>query len=170
MNTRRELDSIFIELYFDTVAKLMNDTFYKSILDKLEDSRKHMEQLERLRQEYQTKLVLGGKKIILDSFKPIFEEYPNLISFSWDQYTPYFNDGEVCEFSAYVDYPILCFDNKPHLRKWDLDPNSVEGKAFSKIQSMLKSVDQDTYKSLFGDHVTVTVTKDDVKVSDCDHD
>jgi hypothetical protein len=28
----------------------------------------------------------------------LFEEFPELESFSWTQYTPYFNDGDTCEF------------------------------------------------------------------------
>lgn len=35
----------------------------------------------------------------------IFEKYPNLNSFGWTQYTPYFNDGDTCVFGvhAYAD-------------------------------------------------------------------
>lgn len=36
-------------------------------------------------------------------FKDIFETAPNLKSVSWRQYTPYFNDGETCYFSAHTD-------------------------------------------------------------------
>lgn len=35
-------------------------------------------------------------------FKDIFETAPKLKSVSWTQYTPYFNDGDTCEFSANV--------------------------------------------------------------------
>jgi hypothetical protein len=38
----------------------------------------------------------------------IFEDYPDLESFGWRQYTPYFNDGDICEFSVNNDhYSIL---------------------------------------------------------------
>ena len=36
-------------------------------------------------------------------FKDIFATSPKLKSYSWTQYTPYFNDGDTCEFSAHVD-------------------------------------------------------------------
>jgi len=35
-------------------------------------------------------------------FSDIFATAPNLKSVSWRQYTPYFNDGDTCEFSARV--------------------------------------------------------------------
>jgi len=34
----------------------------------------------------------------------LFDQYPTLLSFSWTQYTPYFNDGDSCTFSANTDY------------------------------------------------------------------
>lgn len=36
-------------------------------------------------------------------FKDIFETAPKLKSVSWTQYTPYFNDGDTCYFSAHID-------------------------------------------------------------------
>lgn len=39
----------------------------------------------------------------------IFDKYPKLHSFAWTQYTPYFNDGEPCEFGIHADYPKVSF-------------------------------------------------------------
>jgi len=39
----------------------------------------------------------------------VFKANPALISFSWSQYTPYWNDGDTCEFSASGDYPTIVF-------------------------------------------------------------
>ena len=36
-------------------------------------------------------------------FKDIFTTAPKLKSVSWTQYTPYFNDGDTCYFSAHTD-------------------------------------------------------------------
>ena len=57
-------------------------------------------EIKRLQKELQDK----SSEIFLSSFKNLFEETPKLKSFAWSQYTPYFNDGETCEFSANVDY------------------------------------------------------------------
>lgn len=33
----------------------------------------------------------------------LFEDHPDLVSFSWTQYTPHFNDGDPCTFSSHHD-------------------------------------------------------------------
>ena len=32
------------------------------------------------------------------AFKELFDKHPEVKSMQWAQYTPYFNDGEPCEF------------------------------------------------------------------------
>lgn len=53
--------------------------------------------------EYNTAKSLFEKKM-KDSFKEIFKEffdnYPEIQAIGWEQYTPYFNDGEPCVFSV----------------------------------------------------------------------
>lgn len=39
--------------------------------------------------------------------KGLFAEYEELKSFGWTQYTPYFNDGESCEFSSNHTDPFI---------------------------------------------------------------
>lgn len=48
-----------------------------------------------------------AKDAVNISVKALFGKYPDLISFSWTQYTPYFNDGDECVFSVYADYPEM---------------------------------------------------------------
>lgn len=43
-----------------------------------------------------------GKPTIQAVFAPLFR-YPGITGASWMQYTPYFNDGEPCEFNVYSD-------------------------------------------------------------------
>jgi hypothetical protein len=35
-----------------------------------------------------------------EAFKQVFDKYPEITAFIWVQYTPYFNDGDTCEFSV----------------------------------------------------------------------
>lgn len=35
--------------------------------------------------------------------KEIFDKYPNMESFSWQEYTDYFNDGDTCHFHVHAD-------------------------------------------------------------------
>src|SRR5271155_1039404 len=36
-------------------------------------------------------------------FIELFDEYPNLVSFSWTQYANFFNDGDPCNFYVHTD-------------------------------------------------------------------
>ena len=45
-----------------------------------------------------------SKDVFEDGCKNIFEKYPKIESFGWNQYTPYFNDGETCFFSVNTDW------------------------------------------------------------------
>jgi hypothetical protein len=57
-----------------------------------------------------------GSEIIFEWFKPIFEAFPNTIkNVWWTQYTPFFNDGEPCEFS--VHDALLNYDDGNE--EWD---------------------------------------------------
>ena len=45
---------------------------------------------------------------------PLFDKHPKLEAVSWTQYTPYFNDGDVCEFAAHTDYLTVLFDGQEY--------------------------------------------------------
>lgn len=60
------------------------------------------EQITKAKQEIQKYATENGKAIFLQLFQPLFDlGYKKCM---WDQYTPYFNDGEPCEFSVYDLY------------------------------------------------------------------
>lgn len=39
--------------------------------------------------------------------KELFARHPEMESFAWSQYTPYWNDGDVCEFGVYTGDPEI---------------------------------------------------------------
>lgn len=41
--------------------------------------------------------------LIAPAFQEFFDKYPQLLWFSWRQYTPYFNDWDSCKFSVYAE-------------------------------------------------------------------
>lgn len=45
-----------------------------------------------------------GRVAFEEGMIKIFAEHPVLKGFRWTQYTPYFNDGDTCSFSAHTDY------------------------------------------------------------------
>lgn len=125
--------------------------------------------------------------------KELFITYPELKSFEWTQYTPYFNDGEECEFDANVDYPSFNGYNSDYDREgpaewidieelskteiWDgnkrvVNPNynKYYGEIITTVKLFLKQFSNDDYQSLFDNHVTVIVTAEGVKVEEYEHD
>lgn len=53
-------------------------------------------------------LVSDLRKDFAPMLKPLFEKSNGKIkSFGWTQYTPYFNDGDECEFRVNTDYPYI---------------------------------------------------------------
>jgi hypothetical protein len=119
--------------------------------------------------------------------KGVFESHPNLVSISWTQYTPYFNDGDACSFSSYHDYPAITFklqDEDGEDVEVEFDENSGEEDpddyeeadairaAAESAADFLGNFEEDEFEALFGDHVKVTVTPDGKAVTETyrDHD
>lgn len=131
-----------------------------------------------------------------DSFcKEIFEKHPKVESFGWSQYTPYFNDGDTCTFSANIDYISIngeYVDDSKWVNEttvvdwgtWNRDLRIYEGrvevpnldydaelsKGADDITEFLRNFDNDFYITRFGDHAEITVTKDGVDVDEYEHD
>lgn len=113
----------------------------------------------------------------------VFERHPKLESFSWRQYTPYFNDGEPCEFGVDNDYIDIKFDGKEFEevgewtfksdhRKYHTEEQDTAGlqEAYADIRVLLDTFDEEDYKFMFGDHAEVVATKDGVEVEEYEHD
>jgi hypothetical protein len=60
-------------------------------------------------------------------FVDLFKQAPNLKSFGWPQYTPYFNDGDTCEFSVHLDYPWINGSNEDYD---DVDDSEISIKIY----------------------------------------
>ena len=59
-----------------------------------------------------TQLQHKSKQLIAQAFSEFFEKYSGIVdSIFWTQYTPYFNDGEACEFSVH-DARIMLVNDK----------------------------------------------------------
>lgn len=148
-------------------------------------------EIKRLQKELQEK----SAKIFLSSFKKLFEETPKLKSFAWTQYTPYFNDGDTCYFSAHTDYLIIngeheddaIWSQEKKVISWgtynrekrvyegrieqdnpDYDKELTE--AVDKVKKFLSLFDDNFYQTQFGDHVMITVTESGIDTEDYEHD
>lgn len=117
--------------------------------------------------------------------KEIFEKHPKLESWKWHQYTPYFNDGDSCEFVVNKDCLALTFNGKEfeeienstwgdndYAKKYKAKARAEEGlkEAFSHIKEMMDALDDEDFKQMFGDHMKVTVTKSGATQEEYDHE
>lgn len=76
-----------------------------SVLEKIKSSLKEIEDQKKA-------MVATLQKEFSPMFKPLFEKNTKVKSIGWAQYTPYFNDGEECTFSANTDYVYVNGENQ----------------------------------------------------------
>ena len=148
--------------------------------------------------ELQAKFQTTAQALFKETTKKFFEGNPGVTAVIWTQYTPYFNDGDTCEFS--VNDPNFTNANEEQLGEftrwgeyegedesvwsessWGFEyakknnPNAsfegVDMKSIEKFSKMIQSTEmEDVMKAMFGDHVKVTATREGFNVDDCDHD
>lgn len=128
----------------------------------------------------------------------IMNSCEDLKTISWTQYTPYFNDGDTCEFSVQMDYLEVNGEESSgydpsseltpyiveHQGTWNNKARMYEGRievpnpkfnkgladAVDSISKFLGIFDDDFYKYQFGDHQKITVTKTKVTQEEYDHE
>jgi hypothetical protein len=153
-------------------------------------------EFEKLIDDYQKTVAETRQKLstnIKTIFKQIFEENPTINAFCWEQYTPYFNDGDTCTFSVVSICATNATGDDPNLIKWgeylgdnedveifDCYSTSKKQKEFVKsfnseqVMKFLKMLESDDLRDVmlatFGDHVNVVATRDGFEITECYHD
>ena len=153
--------------------------------------REKQEEIKKLKKE----MLEASNKIFTDLTKTIFEDHPKVESFGWSQYTPYFNDGDTCTFSANTDW--IYINGNPvdesdwvdetkitNYGTWNREKKEYEGrtevanldydpelsKATEEIKEFLSNFENDFFMSQFGDHAEITITANGVSVDEYEHD
>jgi len=139
--------------------------------------RQIFEEAKNKRAAIEEECQLAAKRFFKSEASKLFEKHPAMEQFRWNQYTPYWNDGDQCYFRVYRDY-IWINDGDEEtngtkynraLKKSEPD-ESAEGVAAREVIAFLKTFAKDDFEDMFGDHVKVTVTKDGVEVEECEHE
>ena len=152
--------------------------------------------LEKLTEEkkiYDEKIKETGEKAVKSAIRNFTEKYSEVEGIRWEQYTPYFNDGESCLFSVgeirirlgampsdagdYSDGYMDVTDFKRWYEKNSALDAAVFGPErykelttdFKKFVHLMGSND-DALEAAFGDHVKITVTNGKIVVDDYEHD
>jgi hypothetical protein len=108
------------------------------------------------------------------------KEHPQVKQIKWTQYTPYFNDGDACEFSVNCigfyfegddieepdyDFELYRYDNFEKKEVCSFETF----RACKDLEKELQEASAEL-ETIFGDHVEVTVKADGVEVEEYDHD
>lgn len=145
------------------------------------------QEMSALRSQYQQR----GQEIFKLAFKEFFEANPEVNVVGWRQYTPYFNDGDTCEFNCYASYAFVSNakdydeiqygeyhgedenvwvgDDDYGYHNEELIPQSVKENADA-LRSLLAKIDDSVYLDMFGDHAQVFATRDGFDVQEYSHD
>jgi len=145
----------------------------------LEDFKVMKDRYNTIVAEYKKNVADFGEDLFSQTTKNVFEKNSNLKSFSWTQYTPYFNDGSICEFD--VDYEYDMYINDEYIKVYDLDSwlesdylNAPMFKyyGFATMQELVSAVkdlhnvldlfSKDDLEIMFGDHARIIVYSDGV--------
>lgn len=113
--------------------------------------------------ELKDKLNKTGEQFLVKNFKEVFNNHPKLEEVRWSAYTPYFNDGEPCEYSSDHLSPELA---GAELEYNGEEYNQIEGE----IKAFMEMFDDDLMYDMFGDHIEILVTQDGMAVEEYDHD
>ena len=108
---------------------------------------------------------------VIGGFKEIFAAYPKLQTIGWSQYSPYFNDGGECVFSARTESYSLFINGS----RSDYGEDYEEGQELDAIEhetiadevaKFLQMFEDEDLKALYGNHVRVTISRDGSATTD----
>jgi 5'-deoxynucleotidase YfbR-like HD superfamily hydrolase len=160
----------------------------------MNELKKNYELLSKQMSELREKMKELSKPYLEELFQKAFDENPEITEFFWTQYTPYFNDGDACEFSVHDVYFILDKDKdacsyegtyissyKPeeynkHLYEIYSRRRVAELKnVLDIVNESIHSIRDDIMQMLFGDHVKITVNRNSegkavIDIDEYDHD
>lgn len=136
---------------------------------------KQIDQLIQMEKDFEQQVQTAGKEAIAEFFAEAFTVIPEAVAFTWNQYTPHFNDGEPCLFRV---NDLVYFTSDEAVEEGQCAEEccyfygdcSAEkkkvGKDFSRIPDRLM-------ESAFGDGVQVLVRRKDptsFEIKEYDHD
>lgn len=111
---------------------------------------------------------------LVEHYIPLFDKYPDVYGITWSGYTPYFNDGDSCEYSSHHEEFSIILKNEDGDPDEDVSPwESSEGvteEMDKEFHDHFPNLNDDDMLCFYGDHVQVTLTRDGVEVDHYEHD
>jgi hypothetical protein len=137
-----------------------------------------IEKLKKLKADYRELVEREGKAILKGVLDQFFTKFPNVDSIRWEQYTPYFNDGDACTFSVNEPYVRLkgtsenCEDGDNEDRYHSYWSIRESNKELSEELELLSNELQELEEVLehMGDHAQITATRTSIEIDEYEHD
>lgn len=130
-----------------------------------------LQELVDMQAEFEKKIAASGEDAIKLECKKFFDDHPEILAIRWTQYTPTFNDGDPCVFS--VSEPMFKFRNEEDDEDEYLEDGfqhvyRPEIPAYKDCQALcnLFTEAETVLELVFGDNVTVTVTREAIRIED----
>lgn len=144
------------------ILKDISMTKLDEILKNIEDS------AQQFKEQMQLALQSG--------YKALFEQHPECKFFVLRCYTPYFNDGDECSYSVYMEAPndydeaveqFTDSTSAPYLELHkDVTRLNWETAAYKNLEKLIRAIPNDIFRSAYGDHVVVLVTPNFAAIND----
>ena len=146
------------------------------------------------------KLSEVSKDVLKKAAEKLFKEVPVLAEVCWEQYTPYYSDGDSCIFSVRdigfisqadvneaggdsedVDDKFYGY-NSFYESKYNQEIYDRNVEAYGKeevlnyyivlceFDNFINNLGDDELRHLYGDHVRVRMTASEIIIDECDHD
>lgn len=136
------------------------------------NNRQSLAELRIKMTELETEIKSKYRDALKEATSEIFEKFPTLENFSWTQYTPYFNDGEPCEFCIHADYPSATFageeEDELPCNVSETIPGQVGASVEEFVTELIKPFER-TVQSLLGEG-KVIISRTGIDVEFYDHD
>lgn len=160
----------------------MTDTKFEDVI---KEAKSEIVAISEQYNEAKKKMADKLQVVFNESFKQFWKDNPNIAAIAWEQYTPYFNDGDACIFRVGDLYAM----SKDGYEKYkdeggypeeyslyhgddDLQGNATEediDKA-NKFMDDLAKIPDEVYEAMFGDHARVVATPEGFDVQEFEHD
>ena len=148
-----------------------NAAAFDAIHEKYVARRQEIEDLQQ-----QQSAIVG--KVFKEGFQTLVSgPYPFVEGIKWHQYTPHFNDGDVCTFSVDTYGVTVLVRRDPGAEPVEVGDYTDEEAAPSEqwaiedARKFLEMFQEQDLLSLFGDHVEITVARDgSATTATCEHD
>jgi hypothetical protein len=109
-----------------------------------------------------------AKQAFKEFSQELFNSFPQLGSFEYTQYTPYFNDGDACVFRVSSDYPTVYLITGEQIDDYPIPADQKE--LYEAVQLFLRGFEKADLLNMFGDHVQVVVNRSGVEVNEYEHE